>query len=241
MRKDQVLQIAVKKNIRKKQIGEECDTSLSIVEQCIREIAIEELSEKEKKEKLIKLMQSFLKGKSRYIAGCKREQMCAIAKYIFGIGNATSKIIDRELSNFDFKELYLYYCYVERIIKGGNYFSDILLEDYNKSVENQRKRAELKKAEEQRKKEEQEKEEMKRIENMDEKERWKLDIFNKEMDMVYFYNLEKNKYDEKNKLEIAKLLKEYWSQKGKWEQNKVSKKQIKKISKVKEILGEDAT
>lgn len=239
MRKDQVLQIAIKKNIKKNQIGKECDTSLSIVEQCVRGIAIEKLSEEEKKEKLIKTMQSFWRGNNKYIAGCKREQICAIAKYIFGIENSKSNRIHNELRNLDFKELYLYYCYVERIIKGSESFSEILWKDYQKSIKEQREMAQLKRAEEQTKKEEQRIQEEKRIANMDEKERWKWEIFEKKEDIEYFYCLEKNEYDEKSKIEIAKLLKEYWIQEKKWDKNKVSKKQIKKISKVKEILEKD--
>lgn len=237
MKKDQILQVAIKKNLKQEQIGENCTSALSLVNQCLRAIDITELMEEEKKEKLIKMMQSFWNGQSKYIAGCKRIQIQNIAKFVFGIQKREDKLLDMDLRDFDFKDLYLYYCYVEQMIKENGYFSNLIKENYKKTIEEQREMKKQRRIEEQKKQEQQKKAEEEKIGKMSKEERWRYEIFEQKKDINYFEQLDKS--NEEDKIIIAVLLKEYWRREGKWGNNKVSKKQVVKISKIKEILDEE--
>ena len=125
MRKDLILQTVIKLNLKKEQIGENCDSAFAAVHKCVR-IAATESSESEKMEKLISILQSFWRGRSKYIDGCKRKQLQIIVELVFGIGNEQRSCLRQEIRRYTFQELYLYYCYVERMAKGDDYFIQYL-------------------------------------------------------------------------------------------------------------------
>ncbi len=235
MRKEQILQTVIYKNLKMEQIGENCASAFSVVHQCISSVAITELTDQEKKEKLISNLQSFWRGKSPSVNGCKREQIQKITALVFGIRSEKSNSLHKEISLYTFQELYLYYCYVERLAKGDEYFAKVLR---NRYIEKQNKLAEQKMLKEQVAKKEQEEAERRKVEDMSKEEKWRYDIFEKQQDINYFQMLVDGKEcNTEDSVEIARLLMEYWKKIGKWEGSKVSKKQILKIDKVKEFLG----
>lgn len=229
MQRNQILQAAVGRNLNMEQIGGNCKSAFSLIHQCIASIGTMNLTEEEKKKKLISSMQSFWRGKSQDIAGCKREHIQKIVKIAFGIGNVKSDCLWKEINIYTFQELYLYYCYIERIAQADTYFSKKIKESCNR-----RNKTAIQKIEErQRQKEKQEK----KIKEMSKEEKWRYDIFDKQQDVPYYQNLiDSDTYSSDEKIIIAKLLREYWINSEKWEDKKVSKKQLLKISKVKGIL-----
>lgn len=234
MRNDQILQIAISKNLRKEQIGENCKSALSVVHQCIRAVNITEQTEEEKKERLLHHLRGFWHGTDK-IDGCKREQIQRITTFAFGIKNERERCLSAEIRSLTFQELYLYYCYLERIANGDPYFSQFLWENYK---EKQSKSIVRKRLEEQQKQKLQEEEEQRKLEEMGEEERWWYEISQKQQDIFYFQKLvSEEKYKGEERITVARLLKKYWQEVGKWEGNKVSKKQMEKIGKIKEILG----
>lgn len=235
MRKDRIIQTVINRNLKMEQIGENCASAFAIVHQCVSAVAISEMSEDEKKRKLISNLQSFWRGKSAFVDGCKREQVQKIAAFAFGIRSEHTSDFHKEISMYTFQELYLYYCYVERLAKGDGHLSQFLRDHYK---ERQSRLAEQKAMKEQAARKVREEEEQKRIEEMGKEEKWRYDIFEKKLDIDYFQRLVfGGELKEQDSIEIARLLKEYWIMQEKWEGNKVSKKQMIKISKIKEILG----
>lgn len=234
MRKDKIIQTVISKNLKMEQIGEQCKSAFAVVHQCLSAVAITELSEDEKKKKLINNLQSFWRGKSFYVDGCKREQIQKIAALVFGIRSEQGSSLLKEISLFTFQELYLYYCYVERLAKADEYLSQSMRNYYK---EKQRKSTEQKAMKEQAAKEEREREEQTKVEKMDKEEKWRYDIFEKQQDIEYFQKLTAGgEFNDQDSVAVAQLLREYWAMHGKWEGSKVSKKQVVKIDKVKEIL-----
>lgn len=174
-------------------------------------------------------MQSFWRGKSQSIAGCKREHIQKIVKIAFGIREEKNRNLGMEINSYTFQELYLYYCYIERIAKVDTCFSKILME----SCQRKNKTAIQKIEERQVQKENLEKE----INEMSKEEKWRYEIFDRQQDILYYQNLaDSDTYSTEDKIIIAELLKEYWISSRKWEGDRVSKKQVIKISKIKEIL-----
>lgn len=234
MRSDIILQTVINKDLKTEQIGENCKSSFAVVHQCIRAVAVTELAEDEKKKKLINNLQSFWRGRSEYVDGCKREQVRKIAALAFGIRSERSSSFHKEISQYTFQELYLYYCYVERFANGDEYLSQFLRNQYKGK---QSKLAKQKAVEEYEAKKELEEKELRKVAEMGKEEKWRYDIFEKQQDIEYFQRLASGEeFDDRDSADIARLLKEYWKMQGKWEGNKVSKKQILKIDKVKVIL-----
>ncbi len=233
MRRDQVLQTAIRKNLQR---GEVSASAFSAVHQCISAVNITEWTDEQKKEKLIRNLQSFWRGKSEFVDGCKREHIQKIIKTAFGINSDTAGSLGQDIRSFTFKELYLYYCYIERIAKSDVYFSDTIRKWYG---EKRKKSVAQKQEEEQLQKKRREEAERKKVEEMSKEQKWAYEICEKQKDMDYFRELDSSEpYSQKEKVIIAGILKEYWKKTGKWEGGKVSKKQEKKISKVKEILAQ---
>lgn len=231
MQRNQILQAAVRKNLNMEQIGGNCKSAFSLIHQCMASICTMNLTEEEKKEKLIRSLQSFWRGRSQRIEGCKREHIQKIVKTAFGIGSERNDCLWKEINIYTFQELYLYYCYIERMAQADTYFSKIIKEGCNSNRNN--KTAIQKVEERQREEENQEK----KINGMSKEEKWRYDIFDKQQDMQYYQNfIESDTYSPEDKMIIAGLLKEYWIGIGKWEDKKVSKKQIIKISEVNKIL-----
>ncbi len=229
MQKEIVLQTVISINLHKGQIGNDCDSALSEVENCIRTAAAQP-TEKEKKERLIGIMQGFWRGESKQINGCRREQLQQIARLAFGIGSQQSSQLRKEIRSFTFQELYLYYCYAEWMAKGDEYFTKYLL-----SCQKERKKKLIARKE----KEQVLDEERRRVDELSGKEKWKNEIFEKQKDMVYYRQLDgEGLLDAQDRKTVALLLMEYWNKIGKWEGRKVSQKQLVKIAKVKEILQE---
>jgi len=234
MRKDHILQTVISKSIKTQQIGENCSSAFAVVHQCIGAAADTKLAENEKKERLLTDLQSFWRGRSPFVNGCKREQVQKIVALVFGIRSERDRSLHREISQYTLQELYLYYCYVERLAKVDDYFFQLLRNRYG---EKQRKLTEQRAAIEQAAKKEQEEEEQQRIAKMDKEEKWRYDIFTKQQDIDYFQKLtSEGEYSPEERVKIASLLEEYWKSIDKWEGKKISKKQILKVERVKEIL-----
>lgn len=235
MQKNKILQDAVSKHLRLEDIGDNCKSAFAAVHQCISAVDVSGLTEGEKRELLISSLQKFWHGRSPYVAGCKREQIQKIVKLAFGIGSDRANTLNKEIRSYSFQELYLYYCYIERIAKGDIYFSKLLWE--NNKIKQEKEKAQ-KRAEREQKEKEQKEAENRRIGEMSQKERWQHEIFEKQQDMNYFQRLDDVEFSQEDKIIIAGLLKDYWEKTGKWEGNKVSKKQVVKITRVQEILQE---
>lgn len=232
MRKDFILQTVIKLNLKKEQVGKNCDSAFAAVHMCVRTAATES-SENKKMEKLISILQSFWRGKSRYIDGCKREQLQMIAELAFGIRNGQSNCLRQEIKRYTFQELYLYYCYVERVAKGEDYFIQYLQK--RRKEKQSFLVAKKEKAEWEKRKELEE--EQRKIDEMCGIDRWKYDIFERQQDMDYFWELDnEKKFSTKDRIAVARLLMEYWKMTKKWDGSKVSKKQMEKIAKVQTIL-----
>lgn len=243
IKRNVILQTAVKKNVRPERIGEKCYASFSLVDQCIRAISLSDLTEEEKIEKLIQDLQSFWNGTSHSIVGCQRVQLQNIASLVFGIRSKKDNRLSTELRDFKFNELYLYYSYIERLVKkDNNYVFELLNENYEKAMKKKKELAELQKTAakiaEQKKLEEQKKAEEEKRAKMKKEDRWKLEICEENKDISYFQQLEKSIYDKQDTIIIAGILKDYWIQKNKWEKDKINQKQKTRILKIKEILGE---
>jgi len=235
MQKDKILQDAVSRHLRLEDIGNNCKSSFSIVHQCISAVDISGLAEDKKKEVLINNLQKFWHGESTYVAGCKRMQIQKIVQLVFGIGSDKKKDLHKEIRPYSFHDLYLYYCYIERIANGDLYFSELL---WDKNEKEQEKVKSRKRTEQEQKEREKKEAKNRKIEEMSREERWKYEIYEEQQDMNYFQKLEDVELSSEDKIMIAGFLKGYWKTVGKWEGNKVSKKQSLKIAKVKEILGE---
>lgn len=132
MQKDQILQIAISKKISQNMIGKNSKSAFSIVHQCIGSIDNSKMSDEEKKQELLKRLQNFWQGNSKYIANCKREQICSIVKLAFGIGSAQDNSFSTSICSFTFSEFFLYYCYIERIAISDHIFSQFLWDDHDK-------------------------------------------------------------------------------------------------------------
>ena len=109
MQKDQILQIAISKKISQNMIGKNSKSAFSIVHQCIGSIDNSKMSDEEKKQELLKRLQNFWQGNSKYIANCKREQICSIVKLAFGIDSAQNNSFSTSICSFTFSEFFLYY------------------------------------------------------------------------------------------------------------------------------------
>lgn len=234
MKKEQILQIAVSKGLTKEQFGEEYKSAFGVVHGCMHSLNMMNLPEKDKKEKLIKNLQSYWRKGSKTVEGCKREVVQTIGSYVFGIRNETDSRLSSDISSLPFQDLYLYYCYIERLVTCNPYVSNLLFQHYKekriKVIEQNRKREELKKKLQQ---EEQQRE----LDEKSEEQKWENDIFEKHLDMGYYFQLVNGGIEaEDDKVMIAGLLKEYWKKIGKWEGKKVSEKQAKKIRMVNNIL-----
>lgn len=235
MQKERILQLAIKKNVRMEDIGNNSLSAFALVHQCISSIDSTNLTEKEKKEKLITNLQSFWRGNSPRIAGSKREYVQKITRLVFGINGKEKCHMDNQIVLFTFKELYLYYCYIERLVKIDKSFSKLLLESYQ---EKNKKANEQKHFEEQRKKKEEQEAEKEKLGKMGKEQRWKYEIIEKQEDIRYFQEIVDGRICGEDRILVATILKEYWKSEKKWEGDKVSKKQIMKIKQIKEILGE---
>lgn len=237
MQKEQVLFTAVKKNLSMKQIGENSATAFKVIHECVDMINITGMTEEAKKKKLISCLKSFWRGKSKFVSGCKREQIQKIAELAFGITDANRQTLSKEINNFTFEELYLYYYYIEQIARGDEDLYKIILKNYIDKQRNNEEKHKEKQKEKQKKKEKLEKEEQEKLEKMDKEERWSYEIFQMKQDMNYFQRLVNNGFDDKDRVQVARLLKKYWKENKMWEGNKVNKKQTGRIDKINEILG----
>ena len=235
MRKDQILQIAISKRLSKDMIGDNSKSSFSVVHQCICSVNNLKMTEEEKKQELIKKLQNFWRGGSKYITNCKREQICSIVKHAFGISDMQNSVLNTDISEFSFSELFLYYCYVERIAESDQGFSQFLWKDYSKKS---LKAFAQKRAEEQKEKENKASAESKKLKEMSTKERWEHEIFVKQQDIEYFQKITNdNTFSEEEKRMIADILMKYGIQTGKWDGGKINKKQVNRIQQTKNILG----
>lgn len=233
MRKDQILQAVISLEIKTKQDGGPRDSAYGAVRKCINAVAAAELSESEKKKKLIGILQSFWRGRSKKIDGSKRAEIQTIAEQVFGIRDERS-FMRKEIRQYTFQEIYLYYCYVERMVKGRLCFAEYL-QTYKE--EKQQKLVLQKKKAEQEKKKALEAEQRK-IDELCGADRWRYDIFEKHQDMDYFKELNhEEKFNAEDRIVAARLLMEYWKSTKKWAGDKVSKKQLVKIACIQEILG----
>lgn len=229
MQKGQILQAAIRRNLNMNQIGENCASAFALVHQCIGSIQTMDLTEEEKKEKLIGSMQSFWRGKSRYIAGGKREYVQKIVAGAFGIRSEKNTRLGAQIQAYTFQDLYLYYCYIERIAKADTYFAKILIQ--SSKTNNHLAVRKIEEKQEQKKREDREGDELSR------EEKWEKDISERQQDMLYYQDLIDGEiYDAEEESVIAGLLKKYWIAAKKWEGDKVSRKQAIKISKIKEIV-----
>ncbi len=233
VKKSQILYTVISTNLKREQVGDKCDSAFSMVHQCMKLISAENLSEQKKKEKLTASLQSFWRNRSKRIDGCKREQLQAIAELVFGI-NERCGYLRNEIRSYKFEELYLYYCYVERMAKGDAYIAECTGR-LQKNLEDREKARKQKREMEKQKRQE---EEENRIGEMSKEEKWQYEIHEKKKDMEFFRELDnKGSFDTEERREIARLLMEYWKKIGKWEGGKVSKKQAVKIDKVKAVLN----
>lgn len=235
MQKDQILRLAISKNLSQKMIEDK--TSFAVVRQSICSVDNMKMSEEEKKEELVKRFQNFWRGNSRLIANCKREHVRNIVKYAFGIRSAENSDLSEELKSLNFQELFLYYCYIQRIAVVDEVFSKVLWdENSKKSSESFARRREA----EQKEKEQKENEDKKILEAMTKEKRWEYEIVEKHMDMEYFQKLNKEDvFSDEDQVVIAEILRNYWIATQKWEGGKINKKQINRIKKIKEILRID--
>lgn len=232
MKRERILQTVISVILNKEQIGEQCDSAFAAVHNCISTAAAEP-SESAKKEKLICILQSFWRGKSKYIDGCKREQLQKIASLAFGIRSVQSSRLREEVRQYTFQEIYMYYCYAERMAKGDDYLTLY----FQKRAEERQKLLAAKKEKAEQQKRKALEEEQRKKDEMCGIDRWKYDIFEKQQDMNYFRNLDdEEKFQAEDRIAVARLLMEYWKEIGKWTGGKVSKKQAEKIAKIQEIL-----
>ncbi|MCI8746372.1 MAG: hypothetical protein HFH67_00680 [Lachnospiraceae bacterium] len=239
MQKEKILFTAISKNLSIKQIGENSSTSFKVVHECIDMIYITKIDEETKKKKLISCLQSFWRGKSKYVSGCKREQIRKIAKLVFGIENENWQSLCQEINNFTFQELYLYYYYIEQIARGDKKLYEIILKNYKEKQKiNEEKRKE-KREEKQKEKEKLEQEKQEKLEKMSKEARWEHEICKMGQDKNYFQRLCNNEFDDTDIIKVAKVLKQYWKDNKMWEGNKVNKKQTERIKRIKDIVPEE--
>lgn len=231
MRNDLILQTVIELNLKKEQVGESCDSAFKTVHKCISTAAM--ASEDEQKKRLIHILQSFWRGKSKDIDGSKREHLQKIADLVFGITSCQSSALWPKISGYTFQELYLYYCYVERMAKGDDSVTQLLQILQSCRKEKRQLLAAQRKQEEEAAKEK----EQRRVDGLCGEERWKYDIFEQQQDMEYFQELDnEEKFSMEDRIVVARLLMEYWKMIKKWTGDKVSKKQVKKIAKIQRIL-----
>lgn len=234
MEKDRILQTAIRVNVTREQVGERCDSAFAQVHKCIRTAAAES-SEIKKKQRLVVILQSFFRGKGKYVDGCKREQLQTIVRLAFGINSGQSSYLRQEIRAYTFQELYWYYCYIERMAKGDAY-----LIDYLQELETEKRAllaAQKEKKEQEKRRELEEKQE--EIEKMQGIERWTYDINERKLDIPYYQELDdETKCNAEKRIAVAQLLKEFWIKEKKWAGDKVFKKQAVRIAKVQEILKE---
>lgn len=230
MKKEQIVYTAIERYLLHRNNAEYQTSVLGLLHDCIGNIATTGLEDNVRKQKLIQTMKNFWNGTSVSVSGCKRSQIQDTIEFIFGI--TLKKELHLELEDFNFQELYLYYCYMEWILRDKGCFQNFLENQYRK--EHFSNKTAIQKITERNNREEEKKRE---IEGMDFEERMKYQIFEEDSRLGYdmkYYDMLEN--DEEHKKSIAAVLKEYWEGVGKWEGNKVSKKQSVKIKKVKEIL-----
>lgn len=146
MRKDQILKTAISRSLQKGQIDQDCATAFSVMRQCFKAIAVAELSESEKRDRLIMNLQSFLRGKSAFIDGYKREYVNKITRLAFGLKSESDSMLYEEIQAYTFWELYMYYSYFERMVEGDEYISQMI---WNRHKAEQSKAAEERRAQKQ--------------------------------------------------------------------------------------------
>lgn len=211
-------------------------SAFTVLHESMAAINVIERTERNKKEKLIRNLQNYWRGRNRFVESCKREHIQGIISLLFGIKEAADESLYCKISSLTFQEIYLYYCYVERLsrnngqalklfqwyYKAKNHGSKPISKGMQQELQRQADSA------------------GESPEAMKGEKKWKDDIYNNQKDMDYFFRLlDPPKYSAEEKVIIAKILKEYWEKKGKWEGGaNVSKKQPAKIHAIKEILGE---
>ena len=236
VQKDQILQMAIRRNLRQNIIEENGASAFSVIHQCMEAVNTTELTEDRKREKLIYNLQNYLHGKSEFVEGCRRSHIQEIIKLVFGMKEKKDSCLHKELSPYSFQELYLYYCYVEQIAKSSSFFIDLLKKRY---MAQQGRKAIQGITVAQKEQEEKKEAQKKKFEEMSQEQKWGYEICEMQKDMQYFRELLNSvKYSNEDRKIIANILKAYWKDIGKWEGNGVSKKQVEKICKIKEILGE---
>lgn len=192
-----------------------------LIHNCMNTIAITEQQEEKRKEELISMLQKFWRGNQSNIGGCKRTDIQKVVSTIFGVRDDKGVIAKPHLKDFSFQELYLYYSYMERLTYAP---------ECKELIISAKRRREKKKGEERLVCKQKAHEEY--LESMDREGQLRYEI-KAGKDMELYQGLEDAGEEQVLR---ARLLKEYWMQIGKWEGNKVSKKQIAKIEKIKKIL-----
>lgn len=236
MRREQILFTAINKDLDMEKIGKDSSTAFKIIHDCVDMVYIAEISEKEKKKKLIKYLQNFCRGRSEHVSGCKREQVKEIIKQVFGIVNKDGQNLCNEINNFTFQELYLYYYYIEQITRSDKKLYEFILKNYKEKQEINKEKRKNKWEEKQKEQEKLKQEEQEKLEKMDKEERWKKEIGEMGQDKDYFQRLCNNGFDDADIVKVATMLQEYWEKNKMWEGNKVNKKQTERIKKIKSIL-----
>lgn len=119
-RKEKIVPAAIRKvedKKNKEELAAIPPSAREAVGNCFRSIQRMNLTEEEKKEKLLHVLHSFWRGSGKPVGGCKREDVQHIARVVFGIYNVKGSYLDREISSYTFQELYLYYCCVDRAVE----------------------------------------------------------------------------------------------------------------------------
>ncbi len=214
--------------------------AFKLIENSIASIDALDLTEEEKKKKLVSILNGMKNTTLRRLNGLKSEHIKKIIDEIFQIRADT--IMNPSISNLNLQDILYYVSVTDRLaVTGANLKDDILeKKEREKKAEEER----IKKLEVEKKKieEEKHKKELALLEKLSEGEELiyklkKLESEDGEYDKFCNTEIYPNidKFDEKEKIIIAKGLKEYWIRNDKWE-GKQSKKQEKKIKKIQGIL-----
>ena len=234
------------------ELGEIRDTPFSVIEGIIRGINLSNLDEEEKINKLENMFVQITMGKEKRFMGVQRKDLSQIINVVFKLKNG--KISNSHLYYMNMDEIFYYYCYISKMAKSKIRYSPDEIhkvqQEVSKIMENQkekitaeeeaRKEAIRKREEEKKLQEEAEKKaEEERIANMSELEKILEEIKNDNREENYVKLFDSlAEFEDTDKVLGAKILKEHWmAMENKWN-GKLSKKQIIKVKKIKEILGE---
>ncbi len=206
------------------------DTVFALVEDTIKSINNANESEKEKKASLNEFFDQIIRSNSKNLYGVKTEELKNVIYFA-----------KNNLNKFNMEEFNYYFSLIVRLNKAKINLKDSIVAEEKLVFENKRRKQEVEKEKLLKEQENIRKEEEKKLSLMSEGEKIAYAIKNEksatgnlESYITEIYN-KIDIFEAEDKIVIAEEIKNYYIKNNKWD-GKLSKKQIEKVNKIKQII-----